>query len=355
MSSIKFNGNQSAFYVDLKNKVNNYFEQRKRKQHGDIRLYIKAGIFLSAFFATYVVLVFFTPATIVAAVLCVLLGIVTSAIGFNIMHDGGHGSFSGNKTVNRLAALTLNMLGGSAFMWNIKHNMLHHTYTNIEGHDDDIENEPFIRMGETQRLRKMHRFQHIYWVFIYGFMYLGWIFFLDFQKYFSKKIGTKQNISMNIPQHIGFWLTKVLYVGLFIVMPLFFLEVLPFIIGYFVFAFTTGIIISVIFQLAHGVEGPEFVQVSEGQQILENDWAVHQVITTANFATRSKVIGFFTGGLNHQIEHHLFPKVSHVYYEHLSKLVKETCKEHGIRYVEQPSLFSAVASHVRFLRKMGRK
>jgi linoleoyl-CoA desaturase len=239
-------------------------------------------------------------------------------------------------------------------MWNIKHNMLHHTYTNIEGHDDDIENEPFIRMGASQRLRKMHRFQHIYWVFIYGFMYMGWIFFLDFRKYFSGKIGAKTNITMSIPQHIGFWLTKIIYVGLFIVLPLLFLEVLPILIGYFVFAFTTGIIISVVFQLAHAVEGPEFVYPKEGQQVLENDWAVHQVITTANFATKNKVIRFFTGGLNYQIEHHLFPKISHVFYPQLSVIVKETCKEHGVRYVDFPSLYKAVASHVRFLRKMGR-
>jgi linoleoyl-CoA desaturase len=319
-----------------------------------MRLFIKAGLFLSAFVATYIILVFFTPATLIAALLCVVMGIITAAIGFNIMHDGGHGSFSGNKAVNRMAALTLNMLGGSAFMWNIKHNMLHHTYTNIEGHDDDIENEPFIRMGKTQRLRKMHRFQHIYWVFIYGFMYMGWIFFLDFRKYFRRKIGAKQNISMSVPQHIGFWLTKAIYISLFIVLPLLFLKALPFIIGYFVFAFTTGIVISVVFQLAHAVEGPEFVQPNGEQEILENDWAVHQVITTANFATQSKVIAFFTGGLNHQIEHHLFPKISHVYYPQLSVIVKETCKKHGIRYVDQPTVFKAVASHIRFLKKMGR-
>jgi linoleoyl-CoA desaturase len=355
LSSIKFNGNQSAFYLDLKSRVNSYFEERKSKPHGDMRLFIKAALFMTVFAATYVVLVFFTPATLIAALLCIVLGIVTAAIGFNIMHDGGHGSFSGNKTVNRMAALTLNMLGCSAFMWNIKHNMLHHTYTNIEGHDDDIENEPFIRMGESQRLRKMHRFQHIYWIFIYGFMYLGWIFFLDFQKYFSRKIGAKHNISMSIPQHIGFWLTKVIYIGLFIVLPLILLEAIPFIIGYFVFAFTTGIIISVVFQLAHGVEGPAFIQPKEGNQVLENDWAVHQVITTANFATRSKVIAFFTGGLNHQIEHHLFPKISHVYYPQLSEIVKDTCREHGIRYVEQRTVLSAVMSHIRFLRKMGRR
>ncbi len=354
MSQIKFNSNQSAFYTDLKSKVNQYFQQRKKKTHGDSRLYIKAALFLTSFLACYIVLVFFTPSTLIAALMCVFLGLITAAIGFNIMHDGGHGSFSGSKTVNRMAALTLNMLGCSAFMWNIKHNMIHHTYTNIEGHDDDIDNEPFIRMATSQPLYKMHRYQHLYWVFIYGFMYMGWIFFLDFQKYFSKEIGAKKNISMTVAQHIGFWMTKVIYIGLFIVLPLLFLNFLPFIIGYFVFAFTTGLIISVVFQLAHGVEHIDFIKVKEGQESLENDWAVHQVTTTSNFATRNKIVAFFTGGLNHQIEHHLFPKVSHVYYSDLSKIVRNTCKDHGLTYVEQPTVFKAVASHIRFLKRMGR-
>jgi linoleoyl-CoA desaturase len=354
MGQVKFNGNQSAFYTDLKKRVNHYFEQRRKKTHGDGRLYIKAALFLSAFLASYVVLIFFTPSILIAATLCVLLGLITAAIGFNIMHDGGHGSFSGNKSVNRVAALTLNMLGCSSFMWNIKHNMIHHTYTNIEGYDDDIDNEPFIRMATSQRLYKMHRYQHLYWVFIYGFMYMGWIFYLDFQKYFSREIGAKKNISMTVGQHIGFWLTKVVYIGLFIVLPLIFLEFLPFLIGYLVFAFTTGLIISVVFQLAHGVEHIDFIKVKDDQESLENDWAVHQVATTSNFATRSKIVAFFTGGLNHQIEHHLFPKISHVYYSDLSKIVRNTCADHGLKYVEQPTVLKAVASHVRFLKNMGR-
>jgi linoleoyl-CoA desaturase len=354
MSNIKFNGNQSAFYTDLKNRVQQYFQQRRKKMHGDGRLYIKAALFISAFLASYMVLVFFTPSALIATLLCVGLGLITAAIGFNIMHDGGHGSFSGNKTVNRVAALTLNMLGCSSYMWNIKHNMIHHTYTNIEGYDDDIDNEPFIRMATSQPLYKLHRYQHVYWVFVYGFMYMGWIFYLDFLKYFTKEIGAKKNFEMTVSQHIGFWLTKVIYIGVFIVTPLIFLETLPFIIGYFVFAFTTGLIISVVFQLAHGVEHIDFIKVSEGQESLENDWAVHQVTTTSNFATKNKIVAFFTGGLNHQIEHHLFPKISHVYYSDISKIVRATCKEHGLIYVEQPTVFKAVASHIRFLKRMGR-
>ncbi len=354
MSNIKFNRNQSAFYTDLKSRVNQYFTEHKIDQHGDMRLHFKAGLLISVFVATYVMLVFFTPAALWGILLCVLLGLATAGIGFNIMHDGSHGSFSNNKTVNRFAALTLNLLGGSAFFWNIKHVMVHHTYTNIDGHDDDIENEPFLRMCNTQRKRKMHKFQHIYWFLVYGLMYISWVFLLDFQKYFSRKIGAKDQIRISLSTHIGFWFTKLLYVFTFIVLPLMFVSPLHLIVGYLVFSFTTGIVISVVFQLAHAVEHIDFIEVKENDTVLENDWAVHQMVTTANFATRSKIVAFFTGGLNHQIEHHLFPKISHVYYPELSKIVRMVCAEYGIAYVEQPTVVHAIASHVRFLKKMGR-
>jgi len=353
MNQIKFNS-QSTFYADLKSRVNNYFTERKIDQHGDVRLHFKAGLLLATFVATYIFLVFLTPPVWVSISLCVLLGIVTAGIGFNIMHDGSHGSFSTNKTVNRFAALTLNLLGGSAFFWNIKHVMVHHTYTNIDGHDDDIDNEPFLRMCESQQKRKIHKYQHIYWFLVYGFMYISWVFLLDFQKYFSRKIGAKDKIQINLKTHIGFWLTKLLYIFTFIVMPLFFWGPLDFILGYLIFSFTTGIIISVVFQLAHAVEHIEFVEEKNEPQQLENDWAIHQMITTSNFATRSKIVGFFTGGLNHQIEHHLFPKISHVYYPELSRIVRMVCAEYGITYVEQPTVVHAIASHVRFLKRMGR-
>ena len=359
MNQVKFNSNQSAFYGDLKNRVNAYFAKRKIDQHGDARLHFKAGLLLSVFVAAYIVLVFFTPAAIISIPLCVVLGFATAGIGFNIMHDGSHGSFSNSRAVNRFAALTLNLLGGSAFFWSIKHVMVHHTYTNIDGHDDDIDNEPFLRMCNTQRKRKMHKYQHIYWFLVYGLMYISWVFLLDFQKYFSRKIGAKESIKIDLKTHIGFWLTKVLYIFTFIVLPLMFINPLSLIIGYLIFSFTTGIIISVVFQLAHAVEHVEFTEMmveneNKEPHILENDWAVHQMVTTANFATKSKFVTFFAGGLNHQIEHHLFPKISHVYYPELSRIVRAACAEYGIRYLEQPTLVHAIASHVRFLKRMGR-
>jgi len=350
---LKFANNHSVFYTDLKSRVNEYFRKGNISKQGNNHLYFKATLFIVTFITLYIILVFYTPISWLSLLLCCLLGVCAAGIGFNIMHDGGHGSFSKNKTVNRFGALTLNLLGGSSFMWNIKHNQLHHTFTNVEGHDDDIENEPFIRMQKSQRRLWFQRFQHYYWIVIYGFMYLAWVFYLDFMKYFSRSIGAKKNLRMNPVQQTGFWATKLFFCIVFIVIPLMMMPISHFITGFLVFTFTTGIIISVVFQLAHSVEGPEFIMVDEHNSLLENDWAAHQVKTTANFATHNRIIAFLTGGLNHQIEHHLFPLISHVHYPKISQIVKSTCKEHKLPYYEYPTLSAAIASHVRFLKRMG--
>ena len=353
MAGIKFNGNSSTFYTDLKARVDEYFRDHKLDPHGNIRIYLKSAFYILSFVASYVVLVFYTPPSLIAVLLCIAFGLFTAAIGFNVMHDGGHGSYSPKKSVNKIASLTLNMLGGSSFLWNIKHNMIHHTFTNIDGHDDDILNEPFLRLCKSQKRRIYHRFQYIYWVFIYGFMYFGWVFILDIMKYFRKGIAAKTNIHFDLKTHIGFWLTKAFYVFIFIFLPLQFMPWYTFLIGFGIWVYTTGLVTSVVFQLAHAVEETTFVDGKS--EVLENDWAVHQVLTTANFGSRSKFLSFFSGGLNQQVEHHLFPRISHIHYPNLSLIVKETCQQHGLVYLEQPTLFHAVVSHVKFLYRLGRK
>ena len=326
---------------------------RNLDTHGNIKIYLKSAFYILSFIASYLILVFYTPPALIAVLLSIVFGLLTAAIGFNVMHDGGHGSYSTKKSVNKIAALTLNMLGGSSFLWNIKHNMIHHTFTNIDGHDDDILNEPFLRLCQSQKRRMYHRFQYIYWVFIYGFMYFGWIFFLDPMKYFRKGIASKTNIQFDLKTHIGFWLTKVFFVGIFIVLPLQYMHWYTFLIGFGIWIYTTGLVTSVVFQLAHAVQETTFVDGKN--EMMENDWAVHQVLTTANFGSRSKLLSFFTGGLNQQVEHHLFPRISHIHYPNLSLIVKETCQQHGLVYLEQPTLFHAVVSHVRFLYQLGRE
>ncbi len=357
MPTIKFSGNSSAFYSDLKNRVNTYFKDKRISTHGDHRSLIKAIVLMTLFLGCYPVLAFHLLPGIWPILVCILLGLVTAAIGFNIMHDGAHGSLSKSPLVNKLAALSLNMLGASSFLWNIKHNVIHHSFTNVDDHDDDILNEPFFRMTKRQPKLGAHKYQHLYFPLAYGLMYMSWVFFLDFKKYFQRRIADRGDIKLTVSQHIGFWATKLSYVFLFVVLPLQFYSLPAYLLGYFIYSFTTGLTTSVVFQLAHTVEETEFLYpetTNSEVYIIPTDWATHQVKTTANFATRNKFVTWAVGGLNFQVEHHLFPKIAHVHYPALSKIVKEVCQKYNLPYHEQATVTGAIVSHIRFLKDMGR-
>lgn len=353
MTKVTFN-NSGVFFNTLRKKVDDYFVTNNIKTTGNYKLYIKTIVLLSAAVWCYTMLVFFTPSVWLSLCICAILGTVLAGIGFNVMHDGGHGSYSSKKWLNNAMSYSLNLMGGSSYIWKIKHNINHHSFTNIEGMDDDIDIKPWIRTNQNQPKHWYHRFQHIYWVILYGVTYLFWVFWQDFQKYFSQKIADTPLKKMDLKEHIIFWGSKLLYVGLFLILPMYKVGVIETLIGYSVIAFVCGLIIAVVFQLAHILEDTQFPAVSTGGHTkIEEEWAVHQIQTTANFSTKSKIVSWFTGGLNYQVEHHLFPRISHIHYPQISKLVKETCKQFNINYIEYPSVYAAVRSHVSYLRYIG--
>lgn len=350
----KFAQLKPSFHTELKRRIADYFETTGKATTGNYKLWIKAAILILALIALYIHLVLFTPSAVWAILECVLLGATVASIGFNIMHDGAHGSFSKNPLLNKMAAVTLGFLGGSHFMWNVKHNIIHHAYTNIDGVDDDIDARPFLRMASTQKKYKMHRFQHFYFWFFYCWLYMYWIFFADYKKYFTRKIGDMPLKKMSAKDHFYFWMYKIISYSIFIVVPMLTVGVVDTIIGYLIMTLVAGFILSVVFQLAHTVEHTHFPMPDDASGKMEDEWAIHQLKTTANFATRNKVISWFVGGLNFQIEHHLFPKISHIHYPKISKIIKQACKEYNITYIEYPHMTQAFVSHVSFLKQMGR-
>jgi linoleoyl-CoA desaturase len=354
MVTPKFINNNSSFHQELKRRVNGYFEQMRKPSTGNTGLYFKAILFCTAYLGLVVHLIFFTPPNWLAIVECILLGGFTAAVGFNVMHDGSHGSFSKSKVANKLAAISLNFLGASSIMWSQKHNIIHHTYTNIDGIDDDIEARPFLRLCETQKRYKMHKFQHYYFWFLYTLLHIVWIFKTDYEKYFKRKIGNVPLQKLSFKDHVGFWAAKILYAFALVVLPIYMLGFGKWIIGFLITSMTTGFIISIVFQLAHTVEHTHFPMPVPETNKIENEWAIHQIKTTANFATKNRLISWLVGGLNFQIEHHLFPKISHIHYPAISKIIKQTCADFGLVYVEYPRMRHAVASHVAYLRKLGR-
>lgn len=354
MSRVTFNNNPNPFFKALKEKVDGYFDQNQLHTSGGRKLYLKSIFQVVTAITMYLVLVFFTPGTFLSILLCSLLGMNLAVIGFNIMHEGGHQSFSKYSWLNTAGAYFLNILGGNTYFWKIKHNINHHTYTNIEGMDSDINIKPFMRIHEEQPRHWFHRFQHFYWVFLYGISYFVWIFWDDFEKYFTGKVAQGATKKLALREHVIFWITKLSYIGAYIILPVFTVGLAKALIGFSIISFVCGLSIAIVFQLAHIVEGTQFPKPDEESSRIEQEWAIHQLNTTANFAMDNKLISWLLGGLNFQIEHHLFPKVSHVHYPKISELVKETCEQFNIKYIAYPTMSKAVSAHLSHIKALGR-
>lgn len=356
MAKITFSNRNNDFYQSLKADVEAYFTERKIKKTGDWRLFSKTIILGTAAIVSYGILML-VPVNVWAAIgLCIVLGIALASIGFSVMHDANHGSYSPNTKLNDFLGLSLNLMGASSYFWKQKHNIIHHTYTNVDGIDDDIAKSPIIRHCESQKWVPAHKVQHLYLLPVYSLSTIFWIFIMDFTKYFSRKIFTTEAWKMSTKNHIIFWATKAFYITFYIGIPIAVWGFLPWLAGFFILNATMGLILSLVFQLAHVVENTEFEHVPlDATKHIETAWAEHQVKTTANFAMGNKVISWFVGGLNYQVEHHLFPRVSHVHYPEISKIVMAKCKEFGLPYNQYVTMSEAVASHFRVMKSLGKR
>jgi linoleoyl-CoA desaturase len=354
MAKVHFNKNK-LFYSSLKKSVDAYFKEQGLKPTGNWRLYSKTLILFPLAIGCYIFLLNGGYTAAVGLAVAALMGLTNASIGFNVMHDACHGSYSSKKWVNNLLGLTLNALGGNAFFWKQKHNVLHHTYTNIEGIDDDIAQSKLLRQSPTQEWMPLHRYQHLYLTVAYSFTMFMWVSVRDFKKYFTRKIYNTPLQPMDRAEHITFWVSKLLYVLFYIALPIIFVGFQAWLVGYLVMNILTGIVVSYVFQLAHAVEGPEFDSVGIEDKLIENEWAVHQVRTTSNFAINNPWINWYVGGLNFQVEHHLFPRISHVHYPAISKIVQEHCKQFDLPYLCFPTIGQAIVSHVRTMKHMGQK
>ena len=356
MPKITFNNKNRSFYNQLKTSVDQYFSANKLKKTGNWKLYIKSGTLIPAAILIYISLLVFPIAAVWGILLCCALGLILASIGFNVMHDACHGSYSSHSWVNNVMGLSLNALGGNAFIWKFKHNIIHHTYTNVDGVDDDIAKSPIMRQCDTQKWVPAHRFQHVYVVLVYAISSFAWVALMDFNKYFKRKIFNTPLQKMDVREHAIFWASKVFYLLFYVFLPAYFVGWKAWAIGFTAMHISMGLCLALIFQLAHVVEHVEFEFAAiDDEKKIEEEWAIFQVKTTANFAPKNKVISWFVGGLNYQVEHHLFPKVSHVHYPAISKIVKQTCAEFNIFYNEFPTMSRALSSHFRMLKQLGRR
>jgi linoleoyl-CoA desaturase len=352
---ISFTGRApGAFVRELKSRVDKYFASRKLSPHANWQMVTKTVVLLALTFVPYALILTnrLSPWTMLG--LCFVMGLGMAGVGFAVSHDALHGAYSANPKVNRIIGMSFDIMGASGYMWRITHNVIHHTYTNIHGVDEDLDVSPLVRLSSGAEHKPVHRYQHLYAWLLYSFSTLFWVFVKDYKYFLAKDVGPYRN-KKHPPGEVALMIaTKLGHYAWTIVIPLVVLNVAwwQFLIGYLAMHLTAGLILGVVFQLAHVVEGPDQINLKPDGSV-EAAWMVHQFSTTANFATGNKLLTAYVGGLNYQVEHHLFPRVCSVHYPAITGIVREVTAKYGVPYYVQPTLWSAVRSHYRMLKRLG--
>lgn len=344
----------TAFRADLEARVDAFFLERGCSRRDARSMYLKTAVLLLWLAVSYLGLLAWASTWWQALPLAVSLGLAMAGVGFCVQHDGGHGAYSHRPWVNRVMALSLNLLGGSAYFWHFKHNIAHHSYPNVSGHDDDINVGPLGRLSPHDRRRRLHRYQQFYMWALYSLLAIEWQVSGDMRQYIRPGIAATRVPRPRGAERVIFWTSRMAFVGLAFVLPLLVGHRLGTVVAlYIVTGMVLGLTLATVFQLAHCVPEAEFLQPEGATRRIDREWAAHQVGATVNFAAGSRVLGWYLGGLNHQIEHHLFPRICHVHYPALAPIVEQVCIAHGVRYVSHATFSSALRAHFRWLKRMG--
>ena len=346
MEKVRFSRG-SAFQHALDARVDAYFAERRRR---DVpAMYAKTAIILGWFAGSWALLVFAASTWWQAGACSISLGLAMAGIGMCVQHDANHGAYSERPWVNRLFGYTLDMIGLCSFIWRHKHNVIHHTYTNVRGVDYDIDFGVLARLSPDEKPRAHFRYQHVYLWLLYGFL-LPKLVLEDFAIFATRRLGPHELPRMSLADKLVFVAGKLCLVTWAFVIPSLYHPAWLVVASFFVAAYVQGVIVASTFQIAHCVEEARL----PGPPDDRTDFAIHQLETTTSFRTSSRFLHWFVAGLDHQVEHHLFPKVCHLHYPALSRIVEETAREQGLRYRRHPSVRHALASHTRHLKRLGR-
>lgn len=347
---------KTQFAAVLHSRVNDYFATNNISHFGNWALKLKTVILMSGYVLPFVAMLIFVPNAWVSLALFALMGFAKAGIGMSVMHDANHGSYSKNKYVNWWMSHVLHILGGSTHNWRLQHNILHHTYTNIDKMDDDIQDRVIMKFSPHSETKSYHKHQWLYSFFFYTLLTLYWVAAKDFVQYknYSARGLHKMTSKQNAWWLLRVSIMKIMYLFVFLVLPILLgMQWYVVIGGFLLMHLIASFIITVTFQLAHTLEETKH-PLPNTEDTIENDWAIHQMETTVNFAPNNKVLSWYMGGLNYQVEHHLFTRISHVHYPKIAPIVRQTAKEFGVPYLVNPTLRSAVNSHIRFLKTLGK-
>ncbi|PZR37521.1 MAG: acyl-CoA desaturase [Azospira oryzae] len=358
-SSISFSRTKLDFSATLNKRVNEYFRVNNISRTGNSEMVIKTIFMFLLYFVPYALIISNTvtsPLLLIA--MTVLMSIGVSGIGLSVMHDANHGAYAKKVWVNNLIGYSLNLIGANSFNWKMQHNVMHHTYTNVHEEDEDIVSRGVLRLTPHSEWKYIYKFQHVYAWFLYGLLTIMWMLVRDFGrliKYQRNGLAKKHKASMG-KEWVIMIVTKLVYIGYIFVLPLLLTDLSwwQILLGILTMHYIAGFMLAIIFQPAHVIEGTEF-PLPDDDRVLENNWAIHQLLTTTNFGNRSKWFSWYVGGLNFQIEHHLFPNICHVHYRKIADIVKATALEFDLPYKSSTTFLKALQSHARLLKELGKR
>jgi linoleoyl-CoA desaturase len=344
----------SEAFLRLREQVSDFFAARSVSDKANASMIVRTIVMLGVTFGAYGLILTNRVPPLGMLGLAMVVGVGFAGIGFGIAHDALHGAYSSSPRVNAVLGLTFDLCGASSYMWKIGHNVVHHTYTNIPGVDGDVSGSPLLRQCPSAPLRPCHRYQHLYAFPLYSLATLNWVLLKDYKDIFERHWGAEHDRVHPRKDIVALLAMKAFYYTWSLVIPLLVLRVAwwQVLLGFLAMHLTAGMILGVVFQLAHIVEGAAFPN-PDGTGQISDTWLAHQLATTANFANGNRLLTWYVGGLNHQIEHHLFPRVCSMHYPAIQHLVRATAQAQGLTYQHQPTLWAALQSHYRMLRELG--
>jgi linoleoyl-CoA desaturase len=344
---------QRNFRKTLNERVDAYLRDNDISGRDVPAMYLKTAVALAWWLGVYLLLLLGHFPPLVNVVLCVVWAMAIASVGFNVVHDANHSGYSDNSRLNGLVSLSAEMLGMSGFRWRIKHNVWQHPYTNIAGFDDDVETSGLMRLTPRAPWKPLYKAQAWYFPAVYSMIALDFIARDFLMALFGKSDADHVYPAMSAADQVTFWAGKLFFALIMFALPLLVFPWWQVLLGFLLVMMTVGMLLAVFFQLAH-INGDAAFPVPVGDPPRsDNEWAVHQVEASADFAPRNRLLSWYVGGLNYQIEHHLLPHVCHLNYPRLAPIVRATCEEFGVPYRCYPSWRQALACHWRELRFLG--
>ena len=357
MNTVRFlttDKTEKQFVIELRKSVNDYFKNNHISTKANTAMVLKTIALVCIYIVPYILILILPINIWIALILVVIMGIGVAGVGMGVMHDACHGAYSKKNWVNHLLSGSLYLLGSNVLNWKIQHNVLHHTYTNIAGLDEDINEKGPIRLSENSPLKKYQRYQYIYAFFFYGLMTLTMLTNDFFRLFTYYKVGlVKSQNKKIVSEFFKMLFRKIAYIVIILGLPIYLTNFTWYqvLVGFLLMHWVASIILSFVFQMAHVVEGAEQPKIT-GE--LHTDWHVHQLRTTSDFARNNTLLNWYVGGLNFQIEHHLFPNICHIHYAKIAPIVEKISKKFGFPYNLKPSFSAAFLSHINRLKELGK-